>query len=76
MSSSSYIAARCPPAAVTKEGGERTAPTIEPYSVRRTRVGELLRFGVKVDTGESRSYRVDRIRSSNKRGVIRNSKTR
>ena len=45
-----------------KDGGERTAPTIEPYSIRRTRAGNLLLFGVKADTGESRSYRVDRIR--------------
>ena len=48
----------------TKDGGERTAPTIEPYSVRRTSVGNLLLFGVKADTGESRSYRVDRIRAA------------
>lgn len=48
----------------TKEGGERTTPTIEPYSVRRTNAGDLLLFGVKVDTGESRSYRLDRIRAA------------
>ena len=48
----------------TKEGGERTAPTIEPYSVRRTSAGDLLLFGIKADTGESRSYRLDRIRSA------------
>ena len=48
----------------TKEDGERTAPTIEPYSVRRTTAGDLLLFGVKADTGESRSYRLDRIRSA------------
>ena len=48
----------------TKEDGERTAPTIEPYSVRRTNAGELLLFGVKADTSESRSYRLDRIRSA------------
>ena len=48
----------------TKDGGERTAPTIEPYSVRRTSVGNLLLFGVKADTGESRSYRVDHIRAA------------
>lgn len=47
-----------------KESGERTAPTIEPYSVRRTSAGDLLLFGVKADTGESRSYRLDRIRSA------------
>ncbi len=48
----------------TKESGERTAPTIEPYAVRRTRAGDLLLFGVKADTGESRSYRLDRIGSA------------
>ena len=48
----------------TKENGERSAPTIEPYSVRRTSAGDLLLFGVKADTGESRSYRLDRIRSA------------
>ena len=48
----------------TKESGERTSPTIEPYSVRRSGAGDLLLFGVKADTGESRSYRVDRIRSA------------
>ena len=48
----------------TNEDGERTAPTIEPYSVRRTSAGDLLLFGVKADTGESRSYRLDRIRSA------------
>ncbi|MHB1125312.1 MAG: nucleotidyl transferase AbiEii/AbiGii toxin family protein [Ramlibacter sp.] len=48
----------------TKESGERTAPTIEPYSVRRTSAGDLLLFGVKADTGESRSYRLDRIGSA------------
>ena len=48
----------------TKEDGERTAPTIEPYSVRRTSAGDLLLFVVKADTGEPRSYRLDRIRSA------------
>jgi predicted nucleotidyltransferase component of viral defense system len=47
-----------------KEGGERTTPTIEPYCVRRTSAGDLLLFGVKADSGESRSYRLDRIRSA------------
>ncbi|MBN9206907.1 nucleotidyl transferase AbiEii/AbiGii toxin family protein [Methylibium petroleiphilum] len=48
----------------TKANGEHIVPTIEPYAVRRTSAGDLLLFGVKVDTGESRSYRVDRIRSA------------
>ena len=48
----------------TKENGERTTPIIEPYSVRRTSAGDLLLFGVKSGTGESRSYRLDRIGSA------------
>jgi predicted nucleotidyltransferase component of viral defense system len=48
----------------TKENGERTTPIIEPYSVRRTSAGDLLLFGVKSNTGEPRSYRLDRIRSA------------
>ncbi|MEW5817849.1 MAG: nucleotidyl transferase AbiEii/AbiGii toxin family protein [Spirochaetota bacterium] len=34
---------------------------IEPYSLRRTRDGNLLLYAVKHNTGEDRSYRVDRI---------------
>ena len=34
---------------------------IEPYSLRRTQDGNLLLYAVKHDTGENRSYRVDRI---------------
>jgi predicted nucleotidyltransferase component of viral defense system len=48
----------------TKESGERTTPTIEPYSVRRTSDGYLLLLAVKADTGETRSYRLDRIRAA------------
>ena len=48
----------------TKVSGERSTPNIEPYSVRRTSAGDLLLFGVKADTGDSRSYRLDRIRSA------------
>lgn len=44
-----------------KESGEMTAPVIEPYSLRRTRDGNFLLYGVRTDTGEDRSYRVDRI---------------
>ena len=36
---------------------------IEPYSLRRTRDGSLLLYGVRVADGEIRSYRVDRITS-------------
>ena len=48
----------------TKLDGERTSPTIEPYAVRRTSAGHLLLFGVKADTGESRSYRLDRVNAA------------
>jgi predicted DNA-binding transcriptional regulator YafY len=44
-----------------RKSGERTQPVIEPYSLRRTRDGAYLLYGVKADTGEDRSYRVDRI---------------
>ncbi len=36
---------------------------IEPYSLRRTRDGNLLLYAVKHNTGEDRSYRVDRIQN-------------
>jgi predicted nucleotidyltransferase component of viral defense system len=48
----------------TKVNGERTSPTIEPYSVRRTSAGHLLLFGVKAETGESRSYRLDGVNAA------------
>jgi predicted nucleotidyltransferase component of viral defense system len=34
---------------------------IEPYSLRRSRAGNLLVYGLKHETGEVRAYRVDRI---------------
>lgn len=37
---------------------------IEPYSLRRTRDGNLLLMAVKHKTGEPRSYRVDRIQGA------------
>lgn len=36
-------------------------PVIEPYSLRRTLDGNYLLYGVKAETGQDRSYRVDRI---------------
>ena len=39
----------------------RGTTTIEPYSLRRSRAGNLLLFAVKQDTVETRAYRVDRI---------------
>ena len=47
-----------------KEGGERSMPTVEPYSVRRSSAGDLLLFAARADTGEIRSYRLDRIHSA------------
>ena len=37
---------------------------IEPYSLRKTKDGNLLLHAVKHETGEARSYRVDRIESA------------
>jgi predicted nucleotidyltransferase component of viral defense system len=37
---------------------------IEPYSLRRTRDGNLTLHALRADTGEHRSYRVDRIHSA------------
>ena len=44
-------------------GYEGSVRVIEPYSLRRTRTGNLLLYGVRVDNLETRSYRVDRITS-------------
>lgn len=40
-----------------------TKRQIEPYSLRRTKEGYLLLYAVKTDTGNLRSYRIDRIES-------------
>jgi predicted nucleotidyltransferase component of viral defense system len=40
------------------DGRERV---IEPYSLRRTRDGNILLHAIRADSGEHRSYRVDRI---------------
>lgn len=44
-------------------GYEGTTRTIEPYSLRRTKAGNLLLYAIKIDTREVRAYRVDRIQS-------------
>lgn len=44
--------------------GNWKQPLIEPYSLRRTCDGNLLLYAVKHDTQQERSYRVDRMRSS------------
>lgn len=41
-----------------------TRRLIEPYSLRRTKDGNILLHAVKHSTGESRSYRVDRIQGA------------
>jgi hypothetical protein len=41
-----------------------TRRLIEPYSLRRTRDGNLLLYAVKHNTGEDRSYRIDRIQGA------------
>ena len=41
-----------------------TRRLIEPYSLRRTKDGNLLLYAVKHETGEPRSYRVDRIQGA------------
>jgi predicted DNA-binding transcriptional regulator YafY len=41
-----------------------TRRLIEAYSLRRTMDGNLLLFAVKHETGELRSYRVDRIQGA------------
>ena len=38
--------------------------TIEPYSLRSTRAGNLVLHSIRADSGEHRSYRVDRIESA------------
>ena len=48
----------------TNERGVRSARVIEPYSLRRTRAGDIVLHAVRADDGESRSYRVDRINAA------------
>ncbi len=43
------------------EAGRQSTRRIEPYSLRRSSAGNILLFATKADTGESRSYRIDRI---------------
>lgn len=44
-------------------GYQGSVRTIEPYSLRQTRAGNLLLFAVKAESSELRAYRVDRIES-------------
>lgn len=43
------------------EAGRRSTRRIEPYSLRRSQAGNILLFATRSDTGEARSYRLDRI---------------
>lgn len=43
------------------EAGRRSTRRIEPYSLRRSQAGDILLFAIKVETGEPRHYRLDRI---------------
>jgi predicted nucleotidyltransferase component of viral defense system len=46
------------------EQGNRGKRLIEPYSLRQTQEGNLLLYAVKHQTGEDRSYRVDRTQGA------------
>ena len=46
------------------EQGRHSNRVIEPYSLRRTQVGDILLMAVRADSGEARSYRLDRIVSA------------
>lgn len=46
-----------------KLGYQGTTRLIEPYSIRRTQDGNYLLHAVKVETGENRTYRIDKIQS-------------
>jgi len=43
------------------EQGRVGSRIIEPYSLRRTKAGDILLYAVRSDNGQDRSYRVDRI---------------
>jgi predicted nucleotidyltransferase component of viral defense system len=43
------------------EQGRVSSRMIEPYSLRRTKAGDILLYAVRSDDGKDRSYRVDRI---------------
>jgi predicted nucleotidyltransferase component of viral defense system len=46
------------------EQGRQSTRVIEPYSLRRTQAGDVLLMAVRSDSGEARSYRLDRILSA------------
>lgn len=46
-----------------KENGEYSNPIIEPYSLRKTKDGNLTIYAVKTQSSEVRAYRVDRVQN-------------
>jgi len=44
-----------------KESGERQTYLVEPYSLRATSEGNMIIYGVKLPTAETRGFRTDRI---------------
>lgn len=46
------------------EQGTLGTRVIEPYSLRRTKTGDLLLYAVRSEDGQDRSYRVDRIQGA------------
>jgi hypothetical protein len=42
------------------QNGKRSTRAIEPYSLRRSRVGDILLMAVRAQDGQPRSYRVDK----------------
>jgi len=48
---------------------QRSHRLIEPYSLRRTRDGNIVLHAVRHESGESRSYRVDRIEGASSTGT-------
>jgi len=44
-------------------GYQGSTRLVEPYALRRSKAGKLLVYAIKVETGEIRAYRVDRIES-------------
>ncbi len=46
------------------QNGNRSSRIIEPYSLRRSSVGDLLLYAVRSDNGAPRAYRIDRIQGA------------
>lgn len=46
------------------ETGRSSIRTIEPYSLRQTQAGDILLHAIRADSGDHRSYRIDRIQGA------------